>query len=156
MISLYATKSAKTVYAIETGFSSARMIQGYAKMNNLTNIQVSDSVEKFFDRLKSEKNVVVVTEPFFSTSILPWHAMLRYLHLIEGIRNVFGNGMHLEIHPSEAKLFCMPVCFKHLWKIAAPVGIVDGFDLNDFDKICQVCQNFKRFTDIFRIFLESS
>uniref|UniRef100_A0AC34QQN8 Protein arginine N-methyltransferase n=1 Tax=Panagrolaimus sp. JU765 TaxID=591449 RepID=A0AC34QQN8_9BILA len=137
LISLYASKLAKIVYSIETGFSSARMIQGYAKMNSLTNIHVSDSIEKFYDRLKDEKNVIVLAEPFFSTSILPWHAMVRYLHLIEGIQNIFGNGMHLDIYPSKAKLLCMPVCFKHLWKIAAPVGIVDGFDLTDFDEICQ-------------------
>lgn len=33
---------------------------------------------------------------------------------------------------------CLPVKFEHLWKIAAPVGVVDGFDLGDFDVLCQV------------------
>lgn len=32
----------------------------------------------------------------------------------------------------------MPVAFEHLWKIVAPVGIVEGFDLSPFDDVCQV------------------
>ncbi|VDK51657.1 unnamed protein product [Anisakis simplex] len=34
-------------------------------------------------------------------------------------------------------LYGMAVEFDDLWKIAAPVGCVEGFDLDQFDKICQ-------------------
>ncbi len=32
----------------------------------------------------------------------------------------------------------MPVEFKDLWKIRAPVGVVEGFDLSFFDDLVQV------------------
>ena len=35
-------------------------------------------------------------------------------------------------------LYALPVRFEHLWKIAAPVGVVEGFDLSEFDAVCQV------------------
>ncbi|KAH7731348.1 protein arginine N-methyltransferase [Aphelenchoides avenae] len=34
-------------------------------------------------------------------------------------------------------LYALPVRFEHLWKIAAPVGVVEGFDLSEFDAVCQ-------------------
>ena len=141
LISLYAAQSATHVYAIETGFPNARMVQGYSKLNSITNISVTDSIDKFKEEFKNLESLAIVAEPYFSTSILPWHAVIRYLHLIEGVRNVLGKQFKLEIFPNKAKLMCMPVIFEHLWKIAAPVGIVDGFDLSDFDDICQVIFN---------------
>ena len=146
MISLYAAQSATFVYAIETGFPSARMIQGYAKSNSITNISVADSIEKFKEELGNLESLTIVAEPFFSTSILPWHAVIRYSHLIEGVRNLLGEKIKLEIFPNKARLMCMPVIFEHLWKIAAPVGTVDGFDLSDFDDICQVDLSFELLT----------
>lgn len=32
-------------------------------------------------------------------------------------------------------MYAMPVKFDHLWKIAAPFGIVEGFDLTHFDDV---------------------
>ena len=38
-------------------------------------------------------------------------------------------------------LYAMPVHFDDLWKIVAPVGFVEGFDLSAFDEICQKARN---------------
>lgn len=31
----------------------------------------------------------------------------------------------------------MPMKFDNLWKVAAPVGVVEGFNLSSFDQVCQ-------------------
>ncbi|VDN37479.1 unnamed protein product [Gongylonema pulchrum] len=42
-----------------------------------------------------------------------------------------------EISPRKGQLYAVPVKFDDLWKIAAPVGFVEGFDLTAFDRLCQ-------------------
>uniref|UniRef100_A0A914P6V1 Protein arginine N-methyltransferase domain-containing protein n=1 Tax=Panagrolaimus davidi TaxID=227884 RepID=A0A914P6V1_9BILA len=137
LISLYASKTAAKVYAYEAGDASAGMIESYATLNNITNIKVIQSLKQLNSDIFT-KEITVISEPFFSTSILPWHGFLRFSALINELQNALGNEIKIEAMPKKSKLVCLPVKFEHLWKIAAPVGIVDGFDLSDFDVLCQV------------------
>uniref|UniRef100_A0A914XQ19 Protein arginine N-methyltransferase domain-containing protein n=1 Tax=Panagrolaimus superbus TaxID=310955 RepID=A0A914XQ19_9BILA len=134
LISLYASQSAAKVYAYESSDASARMIESYVSLNKISNVKVIQSFKKLDDLTKE---VTVLSEPFFSTAILPWHGFLRFHALIKELQNEMGDMLKVEVMPKKCKLLCLPVKFEHLWKIAAPVGIVDGFDLSDFDVLCQ-------------------
>ena len=48
--------------------------------------------------------------------------------------------------PKCAKLWALPVHYKDLWKIRAPVQIVEGFDLSHFDQVVMV-SNVTRWLD---------
>uniref|UniRef100_A0AC34FSQ3 Protein arginine N-methyltransferase n=1 Tax=Panagrolaimus sp. ES5 TaxID=591445 RepID=A0AC34FSQ3_9BILA len=134
LISLYASKSAAKVYAYEASDASARMIESYTSLNCISNVKV---IQSFKQLDAKEKEIIVISEPFFSTAILPWHGFLRFSALIKELKNEIGNSLKIKVMPKKSKLLCLPVKFEHLWKIAAPVGIVDGFDLSDFDVLCQ-------------------
>lgn len=88
---------------------------------------------------------LIVAEPYFSSSILPWHN-LQFWYIKQSIQPILSN--NIQTIPSLAEFYLMPVEFEHLWKIRAPVGIVEGFNLEPFDKIIQVTY--------FAIFLISS
>ena len=40
--------------------------------------------------------------------------------------------------PIKATLWALPVHYRDLWKIRAPVGTTEGFDLQPFDKLIMV------------------
>lgn len=78
---------------------------------------------------------LIVAEPFFSSSILPWHN-LQFWYIRDRLLEVLPK--NVKIIPSSAKFYIMAVQFKDLWKIRAPVQSVEGFSLKPFDEIIQV------------------
>lgn len=78
---------------------------------------------------------VVLAEPFFLTSVLPWHN----LHLGYAVREITQHlSPGVKVLPGTAVLRIMAVQFSDLWKIRAPVGICEGFNLESFDKLIEV------------------
>ena len=93
---------------------------------------------------------MVIGEPNFSASMLPWHNLLFWftleqLHLTEdhSYNNYSKNriaaaekpvGLSSKfVFPKSAKLWIAPVHYHHLWKIRAPLHNVEGFDMEHFD-----------------------
>lgn len=53
-----------------------------------------------------------------------------------GVWEVFGNRLsYLGNFLQKGIMYAMPVKLDELWKIAAPFGIVEGFDLTPFDDV---------------------
>ncbi len=83
----------------------------------------------------------VVGEPHFSLSMLPWHN-LRFWFELDSVRRrrreEKGEKGELRFFPLAGELWGMPVEFRDLWKIRAPVGSVEGFGMAPFDQIIMV------------------
>lgn len=77
----------------------------------------------------------MVAEPFFSSSILPWHN-LQFWYMKNQLSDIFDE--NVQIIPGLVEFYVMAVQFEHLWKIRAPVIQVEGFNLHPFDDIIQV------------------
>jgi len=110
-------------------------LKDLANLLNLENLEVSaESPEELIERTSKEESVdVVMSEPNFSLCLLPWH-QLRFWFCLDKM----NKKKTLKVMPISAALFAMPVEFDHLWKIRAPVGNVEGFDLQDFDNLIMV------------------
>ena len=77
---------------------------------------------------------LVLGEPNFSAIVLPWHN-LRYWFILDSLRSSLGDA---KICPMSAELWAVPVEFRDLWKIRAPLRTVEGFDMAEFDHIVLV------------------
>ena len=95
---------------------------------------------------------MVIGEPTFSASLLPWHNLLFWFslqHVIPLTRGSdlnkaeqVGNGISLArktcqldpqfLMPKQARLWVVPVYYHDLWKIRAPLHEVEGFFMNEF------------------------
>ena len=78
---------------------------------------------------------LLIAEPFYSASMLPWHD----LHLWY-MRTALADKLAEKafIMPQGATLRAIAVQFDHLWKIRAPVGKCEGFNITHFDKVIDV------------------
>lgn len=74
----------------------------------------------------------VIAEPHFSVSALPWHNLLFWF-----VVNSLELPARAKVSPCRARMFCLPVHYKDLWKIRAPLGQVEGFKMGHFDKIIE-------------------
>jgi len=75
---------------------------------------------------------VVLAEPHFTVSVLPWHNLLFWF-----IINKLDLPPHVRISPCKARLYIVPVHFVDLWKIRSPLHTVEGFKMNHFDAIIE-------------------
>ena len=96
---------------------------------------------------------LVIAEPNFSLSLLPWHNLLVWycLDQILGPQRSSRKTM-----PIKAELWAVPVHYEDLWKIRAPLDTVQagGFQMKPFDDIIMV-RNFvlkKRTSKKIRLF----
>ena len=74
---------------------------------------------------------MLLSEPFFSTSLLPWDN-LHFYFFLQQHRSLFRPDVQLL--PHTARLRCIALEFDHLHKIRSPVGTCCQFDLTPFDK----------------------
>ena len=81
--------------------------------------EITDKIDEQFD--------LIIGEPHFSISLLPWHNLF-YWYMLNSLTSK-------TISPVKATLWALPVKFCHLWKIRAPLHQVEGFDVKHFDDI---------------------
>ena len=74
---------------------------------------------------------MILSEPFFTKSILPWDN-LHFYYLLQQYRSSFRSDIRL--FPSKARLRCIALQFDHLHKIRSPVHQCCQFDLTPFDE----------------------
>lgn len=84
--------------------------------------QIREHIKEDFD--------IVVAEPSFGLSLLPWHNLL-YWYALKSLQL----SPSTKIMPIKAVIWTCPVTFDHLWKIRAPLNFVEGFDLTHFDEV---------------------
>lgn len=73
----------------------------------------------------------VLSEPFFTKSILPWDN-LHFYYLLQPYRSHFRSDC--QVFPRRARIRCIALEFEHLHKIRSPVGHCREFDLTPFDE----------------------
>lgn len=89
---------------------------------------------------------MVIGEPSFSFSLLPWHNLFFWYGL-HSIIDVSSDEINKDesaklprcaVMPLKATLWALPVHYRDLWKIRAPVGTTEGFNLQPFDELIMV------------------
>uniref|UniRef100_A0A1E1X2Q1 Protein arginine N-methyltransferase n=1 Tax=Amblyomma aureolatum TaxID=187763 RepID=A0A1E1X2Q1_9ACAR len=137
MLPLMALKlGAKTVYVMESDERMRSVLEEYASVNQINGIQFVSGKHGKEDC--AEKANLLLSEPFFITSLLPWHNLqfwfqrFSHSHLLTPDANTI---------PRTCALYGVAVEFHDLWKINAPVGGTEGFTLHAFDSLIQGSQS---------------
>ncbi|NXJ76608.1 ANM7 methyltransferase, partial [Trogon melanurus] len=90
--------------------------------------------------LEDKKISVLVGEPFFTTSLLPWHNLYFWYARTAVTSHLTGSATIL---PQSASLHMMVVEFQDLWRIRSPCGICEGFDVRTMDDMIKNSLNFR-------------
>ncbi|MGH0150262.1 UNVERIFIED_CONTAM: hypothetical protein FKN15_055500 [Acipenser sinensis] len=128
----------KTVYTLENSRMSKKVMERVLAANDLTGtIQVLESHPQQLtsNSLGGEQVSVLIGEPYFTTSLLPWHSLYFWYS-----RTVLSGQLcnDVTILPQSASLCMAPMEFKDLWRIRAPCGSCEGFDVSVMDEMIQV------------------
>uniref|UniRef100_A0A3P8UH25 Protein arginine N-methyltransferase n=1 Tax=Cynoglossus semilaevis TaxID=244447 RepID=A0A3P8UH25_CYNSE len=83
---------------------------------------------------------VLIGEPYFSTSLLPWHSLYFWY-----CRTALAGLLQPDatILPCSATLHMAAVEFQDLWRIRAPCGTCEGFDVTAMDQMVQESLDFR-------------
>ncbi|XP_040592553.1 protein arginine N-methyltransferase 7 [Mesocricetus auratus] len=134
---------AEQVFTLESSAVSYRLMKRIFKANHL-----EDKVSIIKKRpelltsadLEGKKVSLLLGEPFFSTSLLPWHNLYFWY-----VRTSVDQ--HLEpgavVMPQAASLHAMIVEFRDLWRIRSPCGDCEGFDVGIMDDMIQHSLDFR-------------
>ncbi|ETE68476.1 Protein arginine N-methyltransferase 7, partial [Ophiophagus hannah] len=86
---------------------------------------------------EERKISLLIAEPFFSTSLLPWHNLFFWYARTALERHLTSD---VTVLPQSASLHLMTVEFKDLWRIRSPCGTCEGFDMHIMDDMIKVCK----------------
>lgn len=138
LLPLMAAKlGAKHVYALEPQAMSKRLIESYVKHNGLEDkvtILEKSADQVTLEDIGGQKADILLAEPYFYTSTLPWDN-IYFWYARTDIADSLASS-HTVI-PCCATMKAVAVDFNDLWKIRAPVGKCEGFDLGTFDKLVE-------------------
>lgn len=133
------------ILALENNKLAQRGLVNLIKHNNLQgsiDVELRDDKTNLVAKLQQSsvnRISLLVGEPFFTSSILPWHD-LYFWYVRSELQNMLSP--NVKIMPRKATLWIAGVEFEDLWKIRSPVGTVEGFDIsimdNMIDKALQV------------------
>ncbi|XP_039209455.1 protein arginine N-methyltransferase 7 [Crotalus tigris] len=89
---------------------------------------------------EGRKISLLIAEPFFSTSLLPWHNLYFWFArtALEGHLS-----RDVTVLPQSASLHLMTVEFKDLWRIRSPCGTCEGFDMRFMDDMIKNSLDFR-------------
>ncbi|KGL82134.1 Protein arginine N-methyltransferase 7, partial [Tinamus guttatus] len=83
---------------------------------------------------------ILLGEPFFTTSLLPWHN-LYFWYARTAVTMHLANDV--TVLPQSASLHVMIVEFQDLWRIRSPCGTCEGFDVRTMDDMIKNSLNFR-------------
>ncbi|KAJ8922336.1 hypothetical protein NQ315_004279 [Exocentrus adspersus] len=135
-VGLATAKLAKKVYALEPNQISRRILEDFIAYNRFQNVEVISNLDEVKDTNLGDIDVVL-SEPYFTSSILPWDN-LQFLYLLKGIKERLPNA---QVFPKKAVIKGVAVHFSDLYKIRSPLGICEGFSMNEFDQLIQASSN---------------
>ncbi|MED6241776.1 Protein arginine N-methyltransferase 7 [Ataeniobius toweri] len=134
---------AKKVFSLENSRMSKQVIEEVLEANS-----VKGGVELLEIRpeqltsqdLGGEQISVLLGEPYFSTSLLPWHSLFFWY-----CRTALAGLLRPDatILPCSASLHVVAVEFQDLWRIRAACGTCEGFDVSPMDEMVQRSLDFR-------------
>ncbi|KAK6635347.1 hypothetical protein RUM44_000598 [Polyplax serrata] len=144
LLSLLCAKlGARKVYIVSESASVERVTRMLAVENKLTNVislhsDLSQVIQTLSNELVKESfDVLVLSEPYFRNSILPWDNMAFWYakqELDENVKNL-SQATSIRTLPKRCRLRGFAVQFDNLWRIATPLNICEGFSLRIFDEL---------------------
>nr|XP_060506335.1 protein arginine N-methyltransferase 7 isoform X4 [Panthera onca] len=90
--------------------------------------------------LEGKKISLLLGEPFFTTSLLPWHN-LYFWYVRTAVDQHLGPGA--VVMPQTASLHAVVVEFRDLWRIRSPCGDCEGFDVHIMDDMIKRALDFR-------------
>ncbi|NXA54393.1 ANM7 methyltransferase, partial [Nothocercus julius] len=90
--------------------------------------------------LEDKKISVLLGEPFFTTSLLPWHNLYFWYARTAVTMHLASD---VTVLPQSASLHMMIVEFQDLWRIRSPCGTCEGFDVRTMDDMIKNSLNFR-------------
>lgn len=137
MLPLMASKLGAQVYVVIEDDFAYSLLEEYAKQNEMKTITgITKDALCLSEKEPTKKASVLLGEPHFSTSLLPWHNV-KFWFRKHSLQHLMCDQSELVTIPQGFSLKAVGVDFKDLWKIKAPVHTVEGFDLSSFDKLIQ-------------------
>lgn len=141
MLPLMASKLGAEVYVILEDGAAGDLLKSYADYNEAKNITLVQKDAFYLCEQQPQKRAsVLLGEPHFSTSTLPWHN-LKFWFRKHSLRHLMCPEDGLVTIPQGFCLKAVAVEFAELWKIKAPVCAVGGLDLRSFASLIQEAQS---------------
>ncbi|CAH0546347.1 unnamed protein product [Brassicogethes aeneus] len=128
-----AKMGAKKVYVIETSSICSRVLQDYINYNKLENVTIIRTINQLVKDNVQDINLVI-SEPYFTSSILPWDSLL-FIYLLKGLQTCLTSDA--KVFPQKAIVKAVCVQFKDLHKIRSPLVNCEGFLMDHFDKLIE-------------------
>ncbi|XP_060892325.1 protein arginine N-methyltransferase 7 [Labrus mixtus] len=134
---------AKKVYSLENSRMSKQVIEQVLEANlkkgGVELLEIRPEQLTSSD-VGGEQISVLMGEPYFSTSLLPWHSLFFWY-----CRTALAGLLRPDatILPRSATLHMMAVEFQDLWRIRAPCGTCEGFDVTPMDEMVQRSLDFR-------------
>lgn len=125
---------ARKLYFVENNYHSRRLIIDVSLANSMKNVVVLPDLQNINESDYKKINMVIA-EPYFLTSIIPWDNLL-FLFLLIIIKKKLSN--NVQIFPKKAVIKGVAMHFSDLYKIRSPLEKCEGFLMKDFDDLIQV------------------
>lgn len=132
--SLSCAKIAKKVIVIDNNHLSRNILKKIVDHNKFSNVEIHESIEEIPGLLSQV--TTIVSEPYFSNSILPWDNLLL-IYLLRHT-DLVKKDEAVKLVPKSVSIKCVPVAFDHLNKIRAPLVECEGFKMKHFDELIEV------------------
>jgi protein arginine N-methyltransferase 7 len=134
---------AEQVFTIESSAASHKLMKRMFKANHLEDkISIIEKRPELLTSadLEGKKVSLLLGEPFFTTSLLPWHN-LYFWYVRTAVDQHLGPGA--VVMPLAASLHAMIVEFRDLWRIRSPCGDCEGFDVHIMDDMIKRALDFR-------------
>ncbi|XP_004371702.1 protein arginine N-methyltransferase 7 isoform X1 [Trichechus manatus latirostris] len=134
---------AKQVFTVECSAASHRLMKKIFKANHLE--EKINIIEKRSELLTpadlgGKKVSLLLGEPFFTTSLLPWHNLYFWYVRTAVDQHLVPSAI---VMPQAASLHAMVVEFRDLWRIRSPCGDCEGFDVHIMDDMVKRALDFR-------------
>ncbi|XP_049478870.1 protein arginine N-methyltransferase 7 isoform X6 [Panthera uncia] len=133
----------RTVFTVESSAASYRLMKKIFKANHLEDkINIIEKRPELLTSadLEGKKISLLLGEPFFTTSLLPWHN-LYFWYVRTAVDQHLGPGA--VVMPQTASLHAVVVEFRDLWRIRSPCGDCEGFDVHIMDDMIKHALDFR-------------
>uniref|UniRef100_A0A4W3HFA4 Protein arginine N-methyltransferase n=1 Tax=Callorhinchus milii TaxID=7868 RepID=A0A4W3HFA4_CALMI len=134
---------AAQVFSLESSALSKQVMEKILAANRLAGkVTISEKrPEQLTSKdLANQQVSVLIGEPFFTTSLLPWHNLYFWYARTALARQLSPD---VTVMPCSATLVLMAVEFRDLWRIRAPSGMCQGFDISLMDEMVQNSLDFR-------------